>query len=122
MAKLNFQQLLLQSQCHSSQMLIYAQETFLIINVENSCAGKYFCGNVFLWYIFSGFFETRSFEFFEWIECSKEQHLFEIEIFCNFINVFTVPSSNECILAEIIDKHFTIALYISNYHLVYVGI
>jgi len=26
---------------------------------------------------------------FWWTEISKEQHLFEIEIFCNFINVFT---------------------------------
>ncbi len=25
-----------------------------------------------------------------WIESSKEQHLFEIEIFCNVINVFTI--------------------------------
>ncbi len=25
-----------------------------------------------------------------WIESSNEQHLFEIEIFCNIINVFTV--------------------------------
>ncbi len=25
-----------------------------------------------------------------WIESSKEQHLFEIENFCNIINVFTV--------------------------------
>jgi len=25
-----------------------------------------------------------------WIESSKEQHLFEIEIYCNIINYFTV--------------------------------
>ncbi len=25
-----------------------------------------------------------------WIECSKEQHLFEIQIFCNILNIFTV--------------------------------
>ncbi len=29
-------------------------------------------------------------EFFYWIESSKEQHLFETEIFCNITNVFTV--------------------------------
>ncbi len=50
-----------------------AQETFLIIiNVEDSCAAQYFCGNRDAFYI------------------SKEQHLFEIEIFCNFRNDFTV--------------------------------
>ncbi len=26
----------------------------------------------------------------EWLESSKEQHLFEIKILCNIINVFTV--------------------------------
>ncbi len=47
-----------------------AQETFLIIVdviVENSCAASYFCRN---WYIFL------------LIESSKEQHLFEMAIFC----------------------------------------
>ncbi len=58
-----------------------AQETFLIIiNIENSCAARYFCGN---WYILL-------FRIHRWIESSKEQHLFEIEIFCSIINVFTV--------------------------------
>ncbi len=64
----------------SEIILIYwfpAQETFLIIiNVENSCAGKYFCEN----------HETLSFRILWWTESSKEQHLFEIEIFCNIIN------------------------------------
>ncbi len=59
-----------------------AQETFLIIiNVENSCAAQYVLWKP--WYIL--FFRIH-----RWIESSKEQHLFEIEIFCNIINVFTV--------------------------------
>ncbi len=46
----------------------------LIINAENSCATfVHFCLED-LW----------------WIENSNEQRLFEIEIFCNIINVFTV--------------------------------
>ncbi len=40
--------------------------------------------NIFVetWYIL--FFRIH-----RWIESSKEQHLFEIAIFCNIINVFT---------------------------------
>ncbi len=58
-----------------------AQETFLIIiNVENSCAAQYFCGN---WCIL--FFRIH-----RWIKSSKELHLFEIEIFYNILHVFTV--------------------------------
>ncbi len=34
------------------------------------------------------------------MESSKEEDLFEIEIFCNIINVFTVIWLVECILAE----------------------
>ncbi len=68
----------------SSEIIIIcwfaAQQTFLIIiNVENSCAAQYFCGN---WYIL--FFKIH-----RWIETSEKQHLFEIEIYCNIINVFT---------------------------------
>ncbi len=51
-----------------------AQETFLIINVENIHADYSFSTNRILW----------------WIESSKEQHLFEIEIFCNIMKVLTV--------------------------------
>ncbi len=39
----------------------------------------YFCGN---WYIY--------FMIIWWIECLKEQHLFEVEIFCNILNIFNV--------------------------------
>ncbi len=56
-----------------------AQETFLIIiNVENSCAV------IFMWKPWYNSFRIL------WIENSKEQSLFEIEIICNNINVFTV--------------------------------
>ncbi len=43
------------------------------MNVANSYAVKYFCGNP---------------EYNE--QSSKEQHLFETENFCNIINAFTV--------------------------------
>ncbi len=56
----------------SSEIIIIcwfaAQETFMIIiNVENSCAAQYFCGN---WDTFILFFRIH-----RWIESSKEQHL-----------------------------------------------
>ncbi len=64
----------------SSEIIIIcwfaAQETFLInINVENSFCGN---GNIF------------HFRILWCVEILKEQHLFEIEIFCYIINVFTV--------------------------------
>ncbi len=53
-----------------------AQETFLIIiNAEIRFAAQYFCGNG---------------DKLHFHESSKEQHLFEIEIFSNIINVFAV--------------------------------
>ncbi len=65
-------------QCHVI-CWVAAQETFLIIvDVENSCAASCFCGNRDTFIVFLIFFH------------SKEQHLFEIEIFCNIINAFTV--------------------------------
>ncbi len=39
----------------------------IIINIENSCAASYFCENCDTFRIL----------------CSKEQHLFEMEIFCD---------------------------------------
>ncbi len=54
-----------------------AQETFIDINVENSCAAAYFCG--------SDIFQDS----LMMIESSKEQRLFETEIFITN-NVFTV--------------------------------
>ncbi len=63
-----------------------AQETFLIIiNVENSCAAQYFSGNHDAFY-----FQVNILFILLWIKSSKEQHLFETEIFSNIIIVFTV--------------------------------
>ncbi len=42
---------------------------------------KQLCCPIFWW--------IKFFRIHRWIESSKEQHLFEIEIFCNIINVFT---------------------------------
>ncbi len=70
-----------------------------MINVENSCAAQHFFGN---WYI----------EFLRiiwWIESSKEQHLFEIEIFCNIISVFTVTFDQ--FNASLLNKSIKILLY-----------
>ncbi len=73
--------LLQSSVSHDSSEIILicwfaAQETFLInINVENSFCGN---GNIF------------HFRILWCVEILKEQHLFEIEIFCYIINVFTV--------------------------------
>ncbi len=52
----------------------------------------YFCGNRDAF--FSGFFE----------ESLKEQHLFEIKLFCNIINVFTVTYDlfNESLLNKVL--------------------
>jgi len=57
----------------------------IIICVENSYAASYFCINCDAFY-FSGFFH----------ESSKEQHLLEIEYFCNitFIYLYFVPCNN----------------------------
>ncbi len=52
----------------------------IIINVENCCADEYFCGNC----------DILFFRIYRWIARLKEQHLFETEIYCNIINVFTV--------------------------------
>ncbi len=54
-----------------------AQETFLIIiNVEkNSCAAQYFCETVIHLFV----------RIHRWIESSKEQHLFEIDIFVTLL-------------------------------------
>jgi len=53
------------------------QETvMIIINFENSCADPYFCGTSYILF----------FRIIWWIESSKEQHLFVMEILCNVIN------------------------------------
>ncbi len=58
--------------CCSSNIYSYFQGWKLL------CCLIFLCGNRDA--LFSGFFS--------WIENSKEQHLFEIEILCNIINVY----------------------------------
>ncbi len=108
MIKAVFSASLLQSSVsHDSSEIILicwfaAPETFLIIiSVENSCAAEYVS-----WCIF-----------FKILESSEEQHLYEIEIFCNIIFtvtlfVFTVTFDqfNASLLNKNIDffkKHLT---------------
>jgi len=38
------------------------------------------------------------------MECSKEQHLFVIEIFCNTLNVFTVQTLDISINTSLLNK------------------
>ncbi len=85
MIKAEFSSSLLQSSVSrdpSEIILICAtQETFLIIiSVDNICSAQYFCGN---WYVL--FFRLH-----RWIESLNGQNLFEIDLFCNSINVLTV--------------------------------
>ncbi len=42
--------------------------------------------------------EILFFRIFWWVECSKEQHLFEIEIFCNITNMFIANHFNKSLL------------------------
>ncbi len=79
-AKLNFQQLLLQSSwSHDPSEIIVicwfgAQETFVIImNVEKQLLLIFFVETMIYF-----------FRIVWWSESSKEQHLFDIEMFCNF--------------------------------------
>ncbi len=82
-----------------------AQETFLIIISVEKCAASYFCGN---WCIL--FFRIL------WlIESSKEQHLIEIEIFFNIINVFTVTFDRLYFIfdyIQYISKYFTVLFFL----------
>ncbi len=58
-----------------------AQETFLIISVESSCAAQYFCDNRDA--LFQDSLMNRKFK-------RIEQNLFKMEIFCSIIKVFRV--------------------------------
>ncbi len=57
----------------------------ITINVENSCDGSYFCGDIFFWIL--------------WIEGSKELNLFKMEIICNI----TFDQSNASLLNKTIN-------------------
>ncbi len=53
----------------------------IIINVENSHAAQYFCGNII---------HLIYFRIHRLIESSKEQRLSDIEIFCSIMNIYNV--------------------------------
>ncbi len=53
---------------HSNMLICCSRNISIIINVESSCAASYFCG--------------------------LKVHLFEIQMFCNIINVFKVTFEN----------------------------
>ncbi len=75
MAKLNFQQPLLQS--HYLYHMILKKHYLLLLMLKIVVLLNIFEETVIL------FFQDSL------INCSKQQHLFKIEIFCNIINVFT---------------------------------
>ncbi len=84
--KLYFQHHYSSLQCHMifrnhSNMLIFCSRN---ISVDYQC-WKQLCCTIFLWKLWCILF----FRILWWIESSKEQHLFGLEIFCNIINVFT---------------------------------
>ncbi len=74
MAKLNFQQQILESSVSHNPIKLFSMLTTAVLL-------KIFCGNRHT------FFSPR---ILWWIESSKEQHLFETEISCNTINGFIV--------------------------------
>ncbi len=87
MAQLNFQQPLLQSLVSHDPLEIiiicwFAEETFpIVINIQTIVLPDiFFVGNC-----------NTFFRILWWIE---EQHLFEIEIVCNIINVFCATKKN----------------------------
>ncbi len=50
------------------------------------------------------------FQLFWWIESSKEEHLFETEIFCYIINIFIVPFDQ---FKGVVDCDFTFLTLVS---------
>jgi len=75
---------------HYADLLL--KKKIIIINVENSSAASYFCGN------------HNTFSSLKNPENKKEKHLFETEFFYNILHVFTVtfdrfnaPSVNKSI-------------------------
>ncbi len=85
-AQLNFQHHYSSLQCH----MIFRNHSNVLICCSRNISDYYqcwkqLCCTIFLrtpWHILV-------FRILWWIESSKEQHLFEMEFFCNIINVFT---------------------------------
>ncbi len=86
-SKLYFQHHYSSLQCH----MIFRNHNNMLICCSRNISDYYqcwkqLCCTIFLWKRWWILF----FRIHRSIESSKEQHLFEIEIFCNIINVFTV--------------------------------
>ncbi len=86
-SKLYFQHHYSSLQCH----MIFRNHSNMLICCSRNISDYYQCWKqlccpIFLWKPWCILFFTILW----WIESSKEQHLFETEIFCNIINVFTV--------------------------------
>ncbi len=85
--KLNFQHHYSSLQCH----MIFRNHSNMLICCSRNISDYYqcwkqLCCTIFLWKLWYILF----FRIHRWIESSKEQHLFETEIFSNIINDFTV--------------------------------
>ncbi len=86
-AQLYFQHHYSSLQCH----MIFRNHSNMLIFFSRNISDYYqcwkqLCCTIFLWKPSCILF----FKIHRWIESSKEQHLFETEIFCNIINVLTV--------------------------------
>ncbi len=86
-SKLYFQHHYSSLQCH----MIFRNHNNMLICCSRNISDYYqcwkqLCCSIFLWKLWYILF----FRIHRWTESSKEQHLFEIEIFCNIINDFTV--------------------------------
>ncbi len=84
---MNFQHHYSSLQCH----MIFRNHNNMLICCSRNISDYYQCWQqlccfIFLWKTWYILF----FRIFWWTESSKEQHLFETEIFCNIINIFTV--------------------------------
>ncbi len=111
-SKLYFQHHYSSLQCH----VIFRNHNNILICCSRNISDYYQCWKQLCWWIFlwkpwySLFFRIH-----RWIESSKEQHLFKIEIFCNIINVFTITSDkNVYLLNKII--YCIISIWMVVYH------
>ncbi len=82
-SKLYFQHHYSSLQCH----MIFRNHNNMLLKKHSDYyqCWKQLCCTIFLWKLWYILF----FRIHRWIESSKEQHLFEIEIYCNIRNVFT---------------------------------
>ncbi len=73
-------------QCH----IIFRNHSYMLIYCSRNISDYYQCWKQLCWQIIV-WKPLYIFFFWNlwWIESSKEQHLFEIKIFCNIINIFT---------------------------------